>query len=92
VKVIWTKKARNAMDAIYEYISHDNEFLAKKIIVRIFAIVETTINNFPHIGRPGSNFRTREYVMPEYPYVIIYSVKNNYLHILKIIHTSMKYP
>jgi toxin ParE1/3/4 len=80
------------MDAIYEYISDDNEILAKKIIDRIFTTVETTINNFPHIGRTGSNFRTREYVMSEYPYVIIYSVKNNCLNILKIIHTSMKYP
>jgi toxin ParE1/3/4 len=92
VKVIWTKKSLDAMDAIYEYVSNDNQILAKKIIARIFATVEITINNFPHIGRTGSNFRTREYVMSEYPYVIIYSVKNSCLHILKIIHTSMKYP
>jgi len=92
VKVIWTRKAQIALDSIYEYISEDNQVLAKKIVTQIFNAVETTVKNFPHIGRAGNVFRTREYVMPEYPYIVVYTVKNSCLYVLKIIHTSMKYP
>ena len=92
MRVIWTKKSQIALDSIYKYISEDNEILAKKIIAYIFNTVENTVKNFPHIGRTGNVFRTREYVLSEYPYVVVYTVKNNILHVLKIIHTSMKYP
>lgn len=92
MKVIWTKKSQMALDSIYKDITEDNEILAKKIITHVVNTVETTVKNFPRIGRAGNVFGTREYVIAEYPYVVIYTVKNNCLHVLKIIHTSMQYP
>lgn len=92
MKVIWTKKALIALDSIYKYISEDNEVLARKIITQVVNTVETTVKNFPRIGRAGNVFGTREYVISEYPYVVVYTVKNNCLQVLKIIHTSMQYP
>lgn len=84
MKVIWTKKSQIALDSIYKDIAEDNEIWAKKIIAHIINTVESTIKNFPHIGRAGNVFGTREYVIAEYPYVVIYTVKNNCLHVLKI--------
>lgn len=92
MKVIWTKKALIALDSIYKYISEDNEVLAKKIITHVVNTVETTVKNFPRIGRAGNVFGTREYVISEYPYVVVYTVKNSCLQVLKIIHASMQYP
>lgn len=92
MEIIWTKKSQRALNVIYEYISAENEILAKEITACILKTVKTTICNYKHIGKAGRVMGTREYVFSQYPYIIIYAVKNNCLYIVNILHTSMKYP
>jgi len=92
VKVIWTKESLETLDLIYEYISKDSTNPAEKVISQIINAANLNIKNFPHIGRTGRIFGTREYVISEYPYVIIYAVKKNNIYIIRVMHSSMKYP
>ena len=92
MKVIWTKESLETLDLIYEYISKDSTNPAEKVIFQIINTANSTIKNFPHIGRTGRIFGTREYVISEYLYVIIYAVKNGTVYIIRIMHSSMKYP
>lgn len=92
MKVIWTKESLETLDLIYEYISKNSENPAEKVISQIIKSANMNIKNFPHIGRAGRIFGTREYVISEYPYVIIYAVRKNNVYIIRIMHSSIKYP
>lgn len=92
MEIIWTKKSQQALFSIYEYISADNEILAKEITACILKTIKTTIYNYKHVGKAGRVMGTREFVFSQYPYIIIYAVKNNNLYIVNILHTSKKYP
>lgn len=92
METIWTKKSQIALRSIYEYISKNNEDLAKEIIACIINVVKNTIPDYKHIGRAGKIFGTREFVLSKYPYIIVYKVKDNCLYIVRVLHASMKYP
>lgn len=92
MEIIWTKKSQQALNVIYEYISAENEILAKEITACIINTVKIKIYNYKHIGKAGRILGTREFVLSQYPYIIIYAVKNNSLYVVNILHTSMKYP
>lgn len=92
MKVIWTKESRVTLSAIYDYISKDSELPAEKVIFHIINTVDNTVKNFPHIGRIGRIFGTREYIISEYPYVVIYAVKKQAVYVIRVMHSSMKYP
>ncbi len=46
----------------------------------------------PEMGRPGRVPGTRELVLPHYPYIIPYRVKVRCVEILRVLHTSRKWP
>jgi len=46
----------------------------------------------PQIGRAGRVFGTRELIMQDFPFLIVYRVRQEYVQILRLIHQSMKYP
>ncbi len=46
----------------------------------------------PEMGRFGRVPGTRELVLPHYPYIIPYRVKEQRVEILRVFHTSRKWP
>ncbi len=46
----------------------------------------------PKIGRTGKVFGTRELVMQDFPILVVYRIRKDYLEIVRLIHQSMKYP
>jgi len=44
------------------------------------------------IGKRGQERGTRELVVAGLPYIVIYAVQREELVILRVLHTSMKYP
>jgi toxin ParE1/3/4 len=47
---------------------------------------------FPALGKPGRLSGTREYLLPELPYFLPYTVEGNGLAILRLIHTARRWP
>ena len=45
----------------------------------------------PEIGRAGRVFNTRELVLSQLPYILIYRVKNVTVEVLRILHTSREW-
>lgn len=43
------------------------------------------------MGRPGRVAATREGVLPNFPYIIPYRVKDQWIEILRVFHTSRKW-
>ena len=53
----------------------------------ILATVET-LREFPLIGRIGREPDTREMVVTDYPYLIVYRLSGNTLFIARVLHTA----
>lgn len=92
MKIIYTPAADRDLDDIETYIFKDNPSAATEVILTILEKIETIIVNNPGIGRKGRLLGTREFVFNDLPYVIPYRVKDGVLEILRIIHTSRKFP
>jgi toxin ParE1/3/4 len=50
------------------------------------------LTDFPAMGRPGRVSGTRELVVPDAPYIVPYRVRGQTVHILRVFHTSRKWP
>ena len=91
MKICWTEGADNNLDQVEEYIAQDNPPAAVAIVNKI---IETTqmLSDYPTIGKRGRERGTRELVVAGLPYIVIYAVQRDALVILRVLHTSIKYP
>ncbi|MCU0333352.1 MAG: type II toxin-antitoxin system RelE/ParE family toxin [Ignavibacteriaceae bacterium] len=82
MKISWSPLAAERLEDIYEYISVDNKFTAKKVVERIFKKVESLSKN-PERGRkvPETNREEIREVF-EGEYRIIYRVESKRVSIL----------
>ena len=46
----------------------------------------------PEFGRKGRKQGTRELVFGKYPYILVYRIKGQIIEILRVLHTSRKWP
>ena len=88
VKVIWTTIARSDLKSIYEYISEDSNFYAKRFIEKLIEKVEI-LQDYPNMGRLVPEFenpKIRELI--EGNYRIIYRTSSDHVEIIRIHHSS----
>jgi toxin ParE1/3/4 len=50
------------------------------------------LQKFPHRGRPGRKTSTRELVIPNLPYVVIYRIREQIIEITRILHGAQNWP
>ena len=91
MRIRWTKKALDNLDAAVEYIAEDNPTAAHEVAQKIWDSVQL-LRTQPGIGRPGRVTGTRELVIPELPYIVPYTEQEGAIVILRIMHTAMKWP
>lgn len=92
MKIIWSPEAIDDLAALRAYISRDNPAAARRVALHLLEMVETTLAENPHIGRPGRVPGTREFVIDKTPYIVPYRVKDNALQILRIYHGARRWP
>ena len=88
VKVIWTSNARNDLKSIFDYISEDSNFYAKRFIDKIIKKVDV-LENYPNLGRVVPEFQNphlRELI--EGNYRIVYRILKDQVQILRVHHSS----
>ena len=88
--IIFTSLAQEDLQAIKKYICCDNFKAAQDIVKHILNCAEQLTNN-PSMGRAGRVLRTRELIIPKYPYILPYQVRDNNIYILRVLHTSRKW-
>ena len=91
MQVKWTRKALLNLDAAVEYIAAGNPAVAQKVAKQIWDSSQLPAFQ-PGIGRPGRVAGTRELVMNGLPYILPYTEKAGTTFILRVIHTSMRWP
>ena len=91
MQVKWLKRALDNLEDEADYIAQDNPQSAQALVSHVFNSVDQLIN-FPNMGRAGRVFGTRELVIIGFPYIIPYRIKSDAIQILRVFHTSRKWP
>jgi toxin ParE1/3/4 len=89
--VKWLRKALKNLEQAYNYIAETDVDAAIGVVLKI-QTATAQLSEFPMMGRVGRVEGTRELVIASTPYVIIYRVKGNAVEILRVLHSSQKYP
>lgn len=92
MRLRWTRLAERDLDDIAEYIGQDSPAAAARVVLELIDQAETLLSRHVGLGRPGRVLGTRELVIRNLPYVIPYRVRDNYLEILRVLHTSRRWP
>lgn len=92
MRLRWTRRAERDLDAIAAYIGQDSPAAAARVILELVDQVESILGSQPAAGRPGRVIGTRELVIGGLPYVVPYRVRERDLEILRVLHTSRRWP
>lgn len=91
MRVKWTDAALDNLDQAVEYIARDKPMAAAHVAGKILDATQRLAEH-PGIGREGRVTGTRELVIAGTPYVVPYTIQGDKVFILRIIHSSMKWP
>lgn len=90
MRLLWTREAVRAREAIYDHIEADDPAAALAMDT-LFSAAAARLRSHPQLGRnrrvPGS----RELVVHPH-YVLVYDIQSDALRILHLLHTSRQWP
>ena len=92
MRLRWTKLASQDLDDIAEYIGQDSPAAACRVVLELMERAEFTLVTHLAAGRAGRLLGTRELVIASLPYVIAYRVSERQIEILRVLHTSRRWP
>jgi toxin ParE1/3/4 len=87
----WTEEAAADLDTIADYLFEQTPVHAQRVVLDIYNTPEILIS-FPLRGKIGRKPGTRELVLPSLPYILIYTVSDDLIHIVRILHGAREYP
>jgi toxin ParE1/3/4 len=91
MKVSWTEPAARQLDQAFAYISEGNLQSAESVAQHIVDVTEMLAKH-PQAGRRGRIAGTREFAVPDTPFLIVYSISRDTLWILAVYHGARKWP
>ncbi|WP_445179446.1 type II toxin-antitoxin system RelE/ParE family toxin [Pseudomonas sp. McL0111] len=86
MRVEWLRTALKNLDDEAAYIAIENPKAASQFVQAIVDSVDH-LCRFPASGREGRLPGTREWILPDRPYLIPYRVRHGSVQILRIFHT-----
>lgn len=89
--VRWLRKALKSLEQAYQFVAAEDVEAAVQLVLRIQAAVEQ-LERFPQLGRVGRVEGTRELVIANTPFIVVYRVKRHNAEILRVLHSSRHYP
>ncbi len=90
MKVEWTRPALSDLIEAQAHIAKENQKAAKIVAHKVWDASLQLANN-PEIGRTGHVDGTREWVVGQTPYLIVYRVNKNQIEILRVWHSRLKW-
>jgi len=87
----WTEEAADDLERIADYLFKFTPGHAERI-VRTLYDSPARLLTAPYLGRPGKKPGTRELVVSSLPYIIIYAVGEEVIHVVRILHGAQKWP
>jgi addiction module RelE/StbE family toxin len=79
------------LERITDYLfEHTPERAAR--LVRALYDEPATLLTFPNRSRPGKKEGTRELVMSPLPYIVVYTVREDAVYVVRILHVAQQWP
>ncbi len=91
LRIRWSRRATNDIDAITDYIAKDSKGAAKRIGSYIRAAARPLATS-PRLGRAVDTETTRELILSRYPYVLVYQLVDDEIRILAVFHQAQNRP
>lgn len=91
MQVKWLRRALRNLEQEAAYIARDNPRAAAGLVAEVDATTRLLAHH-PAMGRPGRVPGTRELVLPRFPYIVPYRVRERRVEILRVFHASRKWP
>lgn len=91
MRVRWTPAAANDLQQIAEYLFEKTPENAARLIREIYS-APLGLEDFPNRGRVGKKVGTRELVLAPLPYIVVYQIRADVVHIVRILHSSQEWP
>jgi len=88
---LWSRAALDDYDRIGDYIAGKNPVAALKVLNSIDRALVVACD-FPLSGRVGRVKDTRERVVDQENYTIIYDISDGHIRVLRIVHQSQQWP
>ena len=89
MRVRYTPQAGRDLAEILRYIAFDNPAAATQTIERVERLV-MLLGHVPFAGRRGRVAGTREMVVPDLPYIVVYRVRRDAVEIVSVIHGARR--
>src|SRR3974377_127362 len=100
--VRWTRNAANDLTRIVERIQANgraskrsarkaSKIIAKRVVRKMYTAIGE-LSKFPQRGRIGLVSNTRELSLLPWPYIAVYEILQEQVHVLRIRHTSQDWP
>jgi toxin ParE1/3/4 len=90
LKLHLTPRALRHLVEIETFIARERPIAAKQVGARLRESIDL-LCEFPGFGRPGPRKNTREWPVPDLPYIVIFRVQRNTLEVVGIYHGARKY-
>ncbi len=87
----WTEAAASDLERIADYLFSHAPNGAPRLIRSIYEAPETLLS-FPHRGRPGKKAGTRELVLAPLPWIVVYTVTDDVVHVVRILNGAQRWP
>jgi toxin ParE1/3/4 len=91
MQVRWTIAAASDLENIADYLFEKTPQNAPRIIREICDAI-LALRIYPSRGRPGKKPGTRELVLPSTPYIVVYKIAGDVLHVVRILHGAQDWP
>lgn len=92
MNIRWSTLSLQDRNGILDYLADKNPSAAVDLDLRIETAVEALLSDHPNAGKQGRVDGTREFVVPNTTYVVVYQVSQTSIRILRVLHTSMMWP
>jgi len=87
----WTEEAAKDLERIANYLFEHAPERATYLVRQIYD-APSALLSFPHRGRPGRKMGTRDLVLSPLPYIVVYQLSGDIIHIVRILHGAQKWP
>jgi toxin ParE1/3/4 len=91
MNIRWSVPAANQLEEAYDYIAKGNPEAAEEVAQHIVDATEM-LGKHPGAGRTGRVAGTREFSVPDTPFVVAYTVSDEVLWVLAVYHGARKWP
>lgn len=92
MRVEWSEAALADLEATLRLLEQDRNRETANRVSRVIYDAVPSLRRTPYRGRYGRIENTRELIIPQLPYLVVYQVLNNRVVILNIVHGARKWP